>query len=300
MSETSTRAPHVMASARHANWPHGALRRRSAPSVTLAGNENDEIPHDLMVEEVPVPGLTEFAGEVERRFETADELRRREGSQLAEAMRPREEARRAFERVAEVVHAAIIQPRCEELTRRFEHATLTHLATREGLCTRCVFGRTERFPATAVLCVGVALQDDEGAGGALFYSVDLRPALIEYEREDRIALPHQATPWNDLAGWVEGKLLRFVESYLSTQCDPAYQRDNVHVDPVCGMPVPAAVALQSATHEGRTFYFCAPGCRERFVENPALYLKGPVRLPDAGERPGGDAAKAPRERPEDA
>jgi Cu+-exporting ATPase len=43
------------------------------------------------------------------------------------------------------------------------------------------------------------------------------------------------------------------------------------VDPVCGMTVDPANAAASAEHEGTTYWFCAPGCRDAFVADPARY-----------------------------
>jgi xanthine dehydrogenase accessory factor len=44
------------------------------------------------------------------------------------------------------------------------------------------------------------------------------------------------------------------------------------IDPVCGMTVPIAGARATAVFEGRTYYFCGPGCRKRFEAEPARYL----------------------------
>jgi xanthine dehydrogenase accessory factor len=43
-------------------------------------------------------------------------------------------------------------------------------------------------------------------------------------------------------------------------------------DPVCGMTVSIAGARELVVHEGRTYYFCGPGCRHRFEADPARYL----------------------------
>jgi xanthine dehydrogenase accessory factor len=43
------------------------------------------------------------------------------------------------------------------------------------------------------------------------------------------------------------------------------------VDPVCGMTVAAVPASLSAEHAGRTWYFCAPGCRAAFLAEPGRY-----------------------------
>jgi xanthine dehydrogenase accessory factor len=44
------------------------------------------------------------------------------------------------------------------------------------------------------------------------------------------------------------------------------------VDPVCGMTVSIAGARETVVHDGRTYYFCGPGCRSRFEADPARYL----------------------------
>ena len=43
------------------------------------------------------------------------------------------------------------------------------------------------------------------------------------------------------------------------------------LDPVCGMTVAVASARHTAEHEGRTYYFCGAGCREKFAGEAARY-----------------------------
>src|SRR5713101_361291 len=45
-------------------------------------------------------------------------------------------------------------------------------------------------------------------------------------------------------------------------------------DPVCGMNVDPASAAASFTHEGQTYYFCCPSCRQKFEADPRRYLGG--------------------------
>ena len=44
------------------------------------------------------------------------------------------------------------------------------------------------------------------------------------------------------------------------------------IDPVCGMTVDTATTQLSYEHEGSTYYFCNPRCREKFVADPAQYM----------------------------
>jgi membrane fusion protein, copper/silver efflux system len=50
----------------------------------------------------------------------------------------------------------------------------------------------------------------------------------------------------------------------------------VEKDPICGMTVSTAEAKaagRTSTYEGRTYYFCAPGCKETFDKDPAAHAK---------------------------
>ena len=42
-------------------------------------------------------------------------------------------------------------------------------------------------------------------------------------------------------------------------------------DPVCGMTVNPAGAPATREYEGKTYFFCNPGCAETFDKNPAKY-----------------------------
>ena len=43
---------------------------------------------------------------------------------------------------------------------------------------------------------------------------------------------------------------------------------SVTKDPICGMTVDEATALH-AERDGKTFYFCCDGCRQKFLSTPA-------------------------------
>jgi len=48
------------------------------------------------------------------------------------------------------------------------------------------------------------------------------------------------------------------------------------VDPVCGMTVNSHTAQHQHIHEGRPLYFCSAKCRDKFIAQPARYLRGPA------------------------
>jgi YHS domain-containing protein len=43
-------------------------------------------------------------------------------------------------------------------------------------------------------------------------------------------------------------------------------------DPVCKMEVDETTAQWKSEYMGETYYFCCPGCKNSFDENPGKYL----------------------------
>ena len=51
-------------------------------------------------------------------------------------------------------------------------------------------------------------------------------------------------------------------------------------DPVCGMDVDERTAAATTVYQGRTYYFCAPGCKKAFEKEPEKYVQA---APGTGE-----------------
>src|SRR5258708_7937947 len=55
--------------------------------------------------------------------------------------------------------------------------------------------------------------------------------------------------------------------------------DSTVLDPVCGMTVDPAKARGSSVHHGKTYYFCGPGCAQRFTAAPERFVGAPAPTP---------------------
>ena len=44
------------------------------------------------------------------------------------------------------------------------------------------------------------------------------------------------------------------------------------VDPVCKMEVEENTAAATSEYQGKKYYFCAPGCKRAFDQDPDKYL----------------------------
>jgi YHS domain-containing protein len=47
------------------------------------------------------------------------------------------------------------------------------------------------------------------------------------------------------------------------------------IDPVCGMQVDEKSAAATYEYQGKTYYFCSPGCKASFAKEPEKYLHKP-------------------------
>ncbi len=43
------------------------------------------------------------------------------------------------------------------------------------------------------------------------------------------------------------------------------------IDPICKMTVDEKAATFKSEYNGKTYYFCAPGCKKKFDSDPGKY-----------------------------
>ena len=50
------------------------------------------------------------------------------------------------------------------------------------------------------------------------------------------------------------------------------EQKETYKDPVCGMEISRLTAPASYDYDGKTYYFCADLCRDKFEANPKQYI----------------------------
>ncbi len=50
-------------------------------------------------------------------------------------------------------------------------------------------------------------------------------------------------------------------------------------DPVCGMVIDPKTAAGKSEYQGKTYYFCSPGCKKDFDKDPQKYVEKPGSSP---------------------
>lgn len=104
----------------------------------------------------------------------------------------------------------------------------------------------------------------------------LRQAGLVKTKKEGVTVFYQLTSPKIIAAsdMVRTALLTQVENEKQVAETDLNEVFEVRQDPVCGMHVNARTAADKAEHLGKTYYFCATGCKRQFLENPAEYTDG--------------------------
>lgn len=172
------------------------------------------------------------------------------------------EQRERFSAVARGIIESVIHPRMEELLRHFDNATITERHGDSDFHCVCAFSHTPRFPATVSFDICL-LPGDNYTGLTARSNLEIRPMLMEYKRDEEKGFPLDSSD-TAIGLWVEEKIVEFVDTYLRLETHPFYQKDNIVIDPVCGMQISSVAATSRVELTGHTFYFCSEACKEAF------------------------------------
>ena len=183
--------------------------------------------------------------------------------QLDSNMKELLEQRERLAAIAKSKIETIILPRMEELARHFDNSKIEVLHTDSDYNCLCVFNHTPRFPATVKLLIALLPGKDEHITAR--YDLNIFPVLMEFNGNSEEIFPLDCDE-ELLAGWVEDRILEFIDTYLRLETHPFYQKDNTVIDIVCGMRISSTSATSTVEKDGRTFYFCSEHCKDAFIK----------------------------------
>jgi xanthine dehydrogenase accessory factor len=133
-------------------------------------------------------------------------------------------------------------------------------------------GRDEERVLDAALRAGVpyvGLVASRRRGSAVVSSLDIPDELKERVRTPAGLDIGAHTP-NEIAVSVLAELIS-VQPRVAIPVLESTATPSTAIDPVCGMTVAAVPASLHLEHDGRTWYFCGPGCKQAFADDPGRY-----------------------------
>lgn len=219
---------------------------------------------------------------VARKLEAAEERKASAQRHVGENMGGVSRRWKEFGPLADRLVQTVIRPRVERLAAFFDNAELVPPEQSPRYHCVCHFRPTERFPAkvTLDLAAGTDGQAEYLLG---LYELHIIPVYFHFEGQSQMAFPMDLVDEERLARWVEERLTHFVDTYLRLDELERYHREDLVTDPVCGMRLRKDYAAAQHDYEGRTYYFCVPDCRAKFLEDPHGVLSKGTTAPAAGE-----------------
>lgn len=111
------------------------------------------------------------------------------------------------------------------------------------------------------------------------YKLEIIFVFFAYKRANQLVVaPDAVDPWQ-VAGWVDDRLVEFVDTYLRLEMMDQYHPENQALDPVCGMWINKNTAAARLDYRDKTYYFCLDEYRQKFAAEPRRYLGSEPPLP---------------------
>jgi YHS domain-containing protein len=196
---------------------------------------------------------------------------------MGHQMRQLEQRHQRFTAVADRLMQQVICPRLRKLAEHFGNARFPEAG--QPPSHHCLFclEHTERFPAAVRLELAVS-HDGDYETVQVLYRLEILPVFFALKGTDQLRFPLEAVNEEQVAAWVDDRLVEFVDAYLRLELQEQYQNDNMVLDPVCGMRVNKTIAPARIEYRNRTYYFCVDECRQKFAADPGHYLaEGPAQ-----------------------
>lgn len=208
---------------------------------------------------------------IQEKMKAADEQIDEHRREFAREMEQREQHQRQFLELTARLVPDVVEPRLASIAEIFPDATLESSKGATGRQWVWTFPHTERFPASVQLRIAVQHADREG-NLLLHYSLEILPIFFQFERHHQLALPLNAIEDDAVAGWIEDRILEFVDVYLQVGQTEQYQREVLVADPVCGMQITPRLAVRQEEFGGKAYYFCSEPCAQQFREDPGRFV----------------------------
>lgn len=203
---------------------------------------------------------------------SAAELKRKNYAAIVEnEMLARKDREDRFVETADRLINEVIRPRVAKVMGYFSNSQ--PLATPDAVSKHCRYQleHSALFPATAKL--DVSLGADRAFDNLIVgYDLEILPLFIKFNGHDQLVLKLDDVRAEEVAAWVDSRLIDLVEVYLRI-ADADEYADTALTDPVCGMPVRRSLGIEAIV-SGHSYWFCAESCREKFIQHPEAYVAG--------------------------
>ncbi len=214
--------------------------------------------------------LVEFANQVKQKMAIANRPPYWSNEEADQYMTASTARREQFQQKASTIQDSIIKPRLDTIAAFFDNASMANEEPNSH--SSCWFGYCDRFPVTAKLAFEVQ-HDIRFEKLAVTYEAWVMPVFIKLNERDKITMALESIREDDIEKWAEERLMDFLDAYLRIDRGRDDFEEEPVTDPVCGMRINRSSAVASESYLGYCYFFCSPGCQEKFNHDPTEYVE---------------------------
>lgn len=153
------------------------------------------------------------------------------------------------------------QPRLHALTRKFgDQVKVTPKVT--STSREATFDFQSNL---ARICLKLSASTDYDVRNlVLDYNLEILPILMKFESHKQAEWPLDNVNRQEIASWIDDRLVDFVKTYLSLHQNEYYLKDHMVEDPIAGIRFPKFAAATKLERDGKTYYFIGEETRREF------------------------------------
>jgi len=178
--------------------------------------------------------------------------------------------RQRFEQLARHLNRNVVRPRQELVASFFENACMQGESSPDR--SSCWFSFCQRFPAVTQLEFSIE-HDVRFEKLIVQMRTRMMPVFVRFNDQDNFPKPLESVNEEEVADWVEERLLEFLDTYLRIDAGGNDYAEEPATDPVCGMQILRSKAAVCDPHHGHPYYFCCKDCHTKFQEDPKQYVQ---------------------------
>jgi YHS domain-containing protein len=102
------------------------------------------------------------------------------------------------------------------------------------------------------------------------YKLDILPIFMKFVSDNSISFPLDSVDREQLAKWVDDRILDFVRTYMELHQNSYYLKDHMVEDPVAKVRLPKFAAATSVDWQGKSYYFISNETRREFEQQKGI------------------------------
>jgi YHS domain-containing protein len=202
---------------------------------------------------------------IDAQFAAAKERVKQIQAERTDAFQGRQQRLEEFEKSLGQLRS-IWQPRLEALAKKFGERVDVQPRIEPGRRSATFEFKTE----LAHIKLTFAVSPDAEVQKLVFtYDLHILPILMKFDSHDEIEFPLGAVNEGALAQWIEDRIVRFVETYLSLHENEYYLKGHMVEDPIAKVTFPKYAAGATLNVAGKTYYFIDESTQKQFQQQQA-------------------------------